>query len=455
MVVEGPGRRETVVSFDADRISSDGGLFLLQELERRTGILRRASECFDDQRNPALIEHTACELVSQRILGIVLGYEDLIDHDSLRVDPLLASVVGKVDPMGKNRRVERDKGKALAGRNTLNRLELSASGGDGRYKKILLRDGAFDQFFLETFLASESPAPGGIIIDLDATNDPVHGEQEGRFFHGYYDEYCFLPLYAFCGDHLLLADLRTADQGPTVNLVSRLEMIVNGIREKWPEVQITFRGDAAFSVDELMSWCEENGHGYVFGLQKNSRLLKKIADELEEAKLEAEETGQASRVFKEFQYKTLDSWSRERRVIAKAEHLQGKSNPRFIVTNDFPDSHARALYEIVYCARGDMENRIKEQQLYLFADRTSCHELVANQLRLWLHSAAYVFMQAFRQLALEGTELERSHSHTIREKLFKIGALIKVTCRNIQVRLSESFPFKELLAAAWRNLATH
>lgn len=455
-VFEGPGNRVTVATFDSQYVSSDGGAVLLKEVEAKTGILEQFSQCFEDRRNPDRIEHTVKELLSQRVFAIALGYEDLIDHDRLRVDPLLAALAGKEDLTGETRERERDRGKPLAGKSTLNRLELSACGGDGRYKKILPDEAAIDQFFLNTFFQAYGSKPCRIIIDLDATDDPVHGEQEGRFFHGYYDAYCFRPLYAFCGDHLLLADLRTADRGPAVGVAERLEGLVASIRKEWPDVEIVFRGDSDFSTDELMTFCEQRGLDYVFGVARNSRLVEMVAGELERAGALAKKAKEARRIFKDLRYQTRESWSKERRVVAKAEGLPGgKSNPRFVVTTFSKERFkAQVLYEFVYCARGDMENRIKEQQLYLFADRTSCHAFRANQLRLWLHSVAYVLMEALRRLGLEGTELERAQCHTIREKLFKVGALIKVSVRRLLVSMSESYPFRALFARIAQRLAS-
>jgi hypothetical protein len=441
---QGVGRRSVVASFDGGTLTSDGGVLLLGEVERRRGILRRFAACFRDHRNPSMIEHRVEELVSQRVLGLALSYEDLQDHDELRTDPLLATVVGKSDPTGQSRRQEQDRGKPLAGKSTLNRLEWGAVTQD-RYRKITLDIEAVDRFFVEVFLSAHKQAPAQIILDLDATDDPLHGGQEGRFFHGYYGGYCYLPLYIFSGSHLLCARLRRANVDAAAGAVAEVQRIVAQIRSRWPQVQIILRGDSGFAREELMAWCEQSGSDFIFGLARNARLQQELDGELEEARARFEESGQAERVFKDFVYTTRKSWSRRRRVIGKAEHLPQGANPRFVVTSlSAEDWPAAALYEQLYCARGEMENRIKEQQLCLFADRTSSHFLASNQVRLWFSSVAYILLNELRRLGLEGTQLARARCDTIRNKLLKIGAQVRVTVRRVWVHLADSYPYAAL-----------
>ena len=395
------------------------------------------------------------DLVAQRVFALALGYEDLNDHDALRHDPLLAVLVGKSDPTGKDRRCPRDRGKSLAGKSTLNRLELTPTGAKrkSRYKKIVARHRDMEAFFAEMFLALHPTPPKEIVLDLDATDDPIHGRQLGRFFHGYYNNYCYLPLYIFCGEHLLCAKLRPSDIDGAAGSVKQLAMIVERIRRQWPDVRIVVRGDGGFCREPLIRWCDENRVDYVLGLAKNARLTRILGGEMYEAKLLFEATGQPSRVFKDFTYRTRKSWSRERRVVGKAEHLSKGSNPRFVVTSLSADEFdARALYEDVYCAQGEMENRIKEQQLCLFADRTSCATMRANQLRLWLSSVAYTLLVALRQFGLQGTEMCRARCDTIRLKLLKLGALVRTTVRRVWISFSESWPYRRLFAQVYENL---
>jgi len=442
--------------FDGGDITTDGGGLLLREVEQRTGIIRKFAACFRDYRDARFIEHTVEELVAQRIYGISLGYEDLNDHDQLRLDPALAVIVGKQDPKGEYRRAEQDRGKALAGKSTLNRLELTgveAIGAD-RYKKIGRDDAAIDQLLVGHFLEAHDRAPVQIILDVDATDDPIHGHQEGRFFHGYYDCYCYLPLYIFCGEFLLSAQLRSADIDPAKGALTDLKRVVAQIRRMWPRVHILVRGDSGFCRDAIMDWCERQGIDYVFGLAKNPRLLKEIEEELKAAETESVRTGTMARIFKNLRYRTLeDTWSRTRRVVAKAEHLNKGSNPRFVVTSLAPRLFpAAVLYETIYCARGEMENRIKEQQLGMFADRTSTATMRGNQLRLYFSSIAYILMHDLRRLALKGTDLERAQCTTIRLKLLKIGAQIHLTVRRVWIRMAAGYPYKEAFQQAFDNL---
>jgi hypothetical protein len=451
----GLGRRAVVGKFDGGKISSDSGGLLLREVEQRTHILKRLAGCFVDHRDPDQIEHTVESLIKQRVMGLALGYEDLNDHDALRHDPLLALLSDVADPTGQDRRRAQDKGCALAGKSTLNRLELTPLDADAasRYKKIVTCPAAMDELLVALFLEAYEAPPAEIILDADATDDPLHGHQEGRFFHGYYRRYCYLPLYIFCGEHLLCARLRKADQDGAAGTQEELERIIGRIRRTWPDVRIIVRGDSGFCRDDLMGWCEAHGVEYVVGLAKNSRLKAAIAEEMVEAKVQYEATGQAARVFKDFRYRTRTSWSCERRVIGKAEYLAKGENPRFVVTSLPANAlDARAVYEDLYCARGDMENRIKEQQLALFADRTSTHAMRSNQLRLYFSSFAYVLMQTLRRLGLHGTSMAKAQCDTIRLKLFKIGAHIRLSVRRVCIAFSESYPYTELFRHILRKL---
>jgi len=342
----------------------------------------------------------------------------------------------------------------LAGKSTLNRLELTgeAVSEEERYKKIAMDQAAVDRLLVDVFLQAHREPPQEIVLDLDATDDPVHGNQEGRFFHGYYGRYCYLPLYIFCRDFLLGARLRPSNIDASAGSREELERIVTQIRQAWPEVKITLRGDAGFCREELMVWCEQNRVNYVLGLAKNERLKAAIAPDLEQAAAAYAATGQAARVFQEFTYQTRESWSRARRVIAKAEHLEKGSNPRFVVTSLSPQVwEARALYEELYCARGEMENRIKEQ-LSLFADRTSTAFLRSNQVRLYFSSVAYLLVEALRRLGLAGTEWAHAQCDTLRLKLLKIGALIRITVRKVWVSLAEGYPYAGLFAQVYARL---
>ena len=430
--------------FDGGAITTEGGGLLLREVEKRIGIVRQFAACFRDYRNADLIEHTVEELVAQRVYGLALGYEDLNDHEELRKDPLLAVLVEKSDPVGE----------LLAGKSTLNRLELtpSTASAKARYKKIVADHAAVDRLFVDVFLAAHPQAPPQIILDLDATDDPLHGNQEGRFFHGYYGHYCYLPLYIFCGEFLLGARLRPSNIDASAGSLEELQRIVKQIRAVWPEVRILVRGDSGFCREELMAWCEAESVDYVLGLAKNERLKAEIKKELRKAKRQYHETGRAARFFREFYYQTRKSWSRRRRVVAKAEHLEKGENPRFVVTSltaeEWP---APALYEELYCARGEMENRIKEQ-LMLFADRTSTAYLRSNQLRLYFSSVAYVLLQMLRRLGLAGTELAKAQCATMRLKLLKIGALIRISVRKVWVSLAGGYPYVALFRQVHEKL---
>lgn len=449
------GGREVTARFDGGTITSDAGALLLREVEARSRIVARFAECFDDFRNSEKCEFTVAELLKQRIFAICLGYEDLNDHEELRRDPLLAVLAGRQDPTGQDRADARDRGAPLAGKSTLNRLELTPARAHekSRYKKIAARHGKIDEFFVETFLELTDEAPEQVILDLDATDDPLHGHQLGRFFHGYYDGYCYLPLYIFCGEQLLCAKLRPSDIDGSAGALKQVARITEQLRRRWPLVKIILRADSGFCREPLMAWCEEHGVDYVFGLAKNARLVRAIGGELHEAQQTFAATGQAARVFRDFEYRTRKSWTRARRVVGKAEHLAKGANPRFVVTSLSSERFAaQPLYEELYCARGEMENRIKEQQLCLFADRTSCQTMRANQMRLWLSSVAYVVLQTLRQHGLRDTPLAKARCDTLRLKLLKIGAQVRVTVRRVWFSLAESYPYQALFAQVFDNL---
>lgn len=455
MEFQGLERRSVQAAFDGGPISSDGGALLLRELDGRLGITSRLSQCFTDYRRADLVEHSLVELLRQRIYGLALGYEDLNDHDDLLRDPLLALSVGKRDPEGLQRRNEQDRGKGLASSKTLNRLELTPgdANGQSRYKKIVCHASRVEALLVELFLDSFSQAPEEIVLDFDATDDPVHGNQEGRFFHGYYGCYCYLPLYVTCGDQVLVAKLRTSDRDASDGAVEVLADLAQRIRARWPKVRIVVRADSGFARDGLMEWCETHQAHYLLGLAKNPRLLQKIGNELVQARALYEQTGAAARVFTQFHWTTRKSWSRPRRVVAKAEHLEKGANPRFIVTN-LPQEHAdsKTLYEDLYCARGDMENRIKEQQLDLFADRTSTQSFTANQLRLWLSTYAYALLSALRRVALQTTRLAHATCGSIRLKLLKIGAQVTMSVRRFVIHLASACPYQDVFQGAWRTI---
>jgi hypothetical protein len=438
---EASGKREIVARFDGGTISSDGGAFLLRQTDRRLNLLPRLSDCFLDGRNQHLIEHTVAEMLAQRVYGIALGYEDLNDHEQLRKDPVFGILAGREEP-----------DTPLAGKSTLNRMEMGAGTKD-RYKKITFWKDAIDELLVKVFVESHGNAPAEIVLDVDTTDLPLHGKQEGRFFHGYYDNYCYLPLYIFSRDHLLCSRLREANHDAAFGCLAEIKKIVEQIRMSWPEVKIVLRGDSGFCRNELMNWCEAQGVDFVFGLARNQRLRKIIGAEMHEATESWNRTGKPARVFTEFEYRTKKTkkggWDRERRVVAKAEHIDGKENPRFVVTSLTDES--RKLYEEIYCARGDMENRIKEQ-FSLFADRVSAETMRANQMRLYLSAMAYVLVSGLRRLGLKGTELAEAQVSTIRTRLLKIGAQIRVTVRKVWVSMASSYPWQNLYQEVWQNL---
>ena len=441
---EALGSREIVARFDGGTMSSDGGAFLLRQADRRLNLLPRLAECFFDGRNQALIDHSILEMLSQRIYGLALGYEDINDHEQLRTDPVFGILAG---------REELDE--PLAGKSTLNRMELGAGAKD-RYKKITFWKDALDELLVKVFIESHDNAPAEIILDVDTTDLPLHGKQEGRFFHGYYDNYCYLPLYIFCGEHVLCARLREANHDAAFGSLQEIQRIVAQIREAWPATKIILRGDSGFCRNQLMSWCENNSVNFVFGLARNQRLRKIIGAQMHAATQQWNQTGKPARVFSEFSYQTKKTkkggWDRERRVVAKAEHIDGKENPRFVVTSLKGEAGAaQALYEELYCARGDMENRIKEQ-FSLFADRVSAETMRANQMRLYLSTMTYILVSGLRRLGLKGTELAEAQVSTIRTKLLKIGAQIRVTVRKVWISMASSYPWQKLYQQVWANL---
>jgi hypothetical protein len=422
-----------VAGFDGGAITSDAGAMLVRAADHAIRLTERFATCFHDARRQHLIEHEVETLLGQRVFGIALGYEDLNDHDELRHDPMMAVLAGKLE-------ARREDCAPVAGKSTLNRLELSRLE-PSRYHKISHNPIAIKRLMVELFLEAHERAPRAIILDLDATDDPVHGAQEGRFFHGYYDGYCYLPLYVFCGRHLLAAKLRPASMDAAAGAVQEVARIVAQIRQRWPHVRILLRADSGFARDELMAWCEAHGVDFVFGLQQNERLVAEIASELARAEARSRRSGKPARCFKEFKWQTRRSWSRERRVVAKAEFTNDEANPRFVVTSlSRAECKPKFLYEKVYCARGEMENRIKECQLDLYADRTSAATMRANQLRLWLASFAYILLCAVRRIGLHHTPFAKASCGTIRLKLLKIGALVRVSVRRIKIAMASSCP---------------
>jgi Transposase DDE domain group 1 len=431
---EAVGRRSVVAQFDGGTITSNAGALLLRQVDRGLGLIRRFARCFTDRRDLRYVEHSVETLVGQRVFGLALGYEDLNDHDELRKDPVFAVMAGKLKP------VLRTDCEPVAGKSTLNRLEHTPKRNGAKYHKIDCNGEDVDGLFVDLFLESHKRAPGQIVLDLDATDIPLHGHQEGRFFHGYYDSYCYLPLYVFCGRDLLLAKLRRSNIDASAGAVEEIARIVARIRRRWPRVRIMLRADSGFAREALMHWCETNGVDYVFGLARNSRLEDAIAKELVQAERRCAATGKAARLFRDFRYRTLDSWSRERRVVGKAEHTRQGANPRFVVTSlRRAACKARTLYEDLYCARGEAENRIGEQ-FELWADRASSATMAANQLRLWFAAIAYILVNAMRRIALRDTQFADAAVATIRLKLLKLGARVCTSVRRIHFAIASSCP---------------
>ncbi|MGE0769008.1 MAG: IS1380 family transposase [Hyphomicrobiaceae bacterium] len=439
--------RQVVGAFDGGAITSDAGALLLGQTDKAIGLVSRLAGCFQDGRNPAFTVHELAAMLRQRIFGIALGYEDIVDHDQLRHDPVLGVLGGTLT-------AKRSDCAPLAGKSTLNRLEHAAKVGTDPYHKITHDPAAMERLFVTMMTEAHDEPPRRLIIDLDATHDPIHGEQEGRHFNAFYDCYCYLPLYIFAGRHLLAAKLRSADKDAADGARDEVARIVAQIREGWPDVRIILRADSGFARDELMEWCEENGVDFIFGLARNVRLVGAIKRELVLARRASRRSGRAERRFAVLDdWDTRDGWATPRKVVAKAEWLDDKANPRFVVTSlHWSDGDARQLYEDVYCARGEMENRIKECQADLFAGRTSAASMRANQLRLWFAAFAYVVLAALRRIGLADTELAQATCGTIRLKLLKIGALITKSVRRVKIAFASSCPHQVTFAIAHDRL---
>ena len=443
---EAVGRHAVVAQFDGGTITSNAGALLLRQVDRGLGLIRRFARCFTDRRDSRYVEHSVETLVGQRVFGLALGYEELNDHDELRKDPVFAVLAGKLKP------VLRTDCAPVGGKSTLNRLEHTPKRDGAKYHKIDCNGDDVDALFVDVFLETRKRAPGQIVLDLDATDIPLHGDQEGRFFHGYYDNYCYLPLYVFCGRDLLLARLRRSNIDASAGAVEAIAQIVARIRRKWPRVRIMLRADSGFAREALMHWCETNRVDYVFGLARNQRLEEAIAAQLSQAKRRCAATAKAVRLFRDFRYSTLDSWSRERRVVGKAEHTPQGANPRFVVTSLRRAAYdARALYEDLYCARGEAENRIGEQ-FELWADRVSSATMAANQLRLWFSAIAYVLVNAMRRIALRDTQFADAAVATIRLKLLKLGARVCISARRVHFAIASSCPNQHEFEATYLAL---
>jgi len=436
-------KRRVEAAFDGGVMTSNAGDLLLWRLDQGMDLSKRVAACFSDRRDPARIEHALQSMIAQRVHGIALGMEDLIDHHQFRHDPVVQVLTGKTE-------AKRSDCAVGAGQHTLNRLENAPLEGVDRHHKITVDETRIEKLFLDLFLDAKGKTPKEfVIIDFDATDFPLHGRQEDRFFHGYYDTHCYLPLYAFCGGHLLAAKLRPSNIDGSAGTLEEIIRIVAHLRSRWPRVKILIRGDSGFARDAIMTWCEENKVDFLFGMARNERLQKILAPELAEAKRQSAESGKAARVFKDFRYRTLTSWTTSRRVVGKAEQTLLGSNPRFVVTSLAPEAHeAKPLYENLYCARGDMENRIKEQQLGLFADRMSAHAMRANQIRLWLASFAYVLIHQFRRVGLRWGRLANAQVETIQSKIFKVAAWVRISVRRIRFGMASSHPWQQEFALA-------
>jgi len=454
LIFEGVGRRRVEADFSAGQVSSDGGVLLVREADRRIGLSERMSECFVDYRDSKQVEHSVKELIRQRVYSLALGYEDVNDHELLSRDPLLATAIGKKDPQGKNRRSSKHRGVAAASASTLSRIDRTAAeaNSQSRYEKVVCDFDKLSSCFVQTFIKSHQRAPERLILDVDPTDIQLHGNQERRFYHGYYGHYCYLPMYLFCGDYPLSVKLRPSNIDGSLGVVEFLQPVVKQIREAFPAVHLIIRADSGFCREELMTWCEQNGIDYLLGMVKNVRLQDALSKPMERARRQYLRTGQTARYFAEFRYQTHKSWTRARRVVGKAEHMDKGANPRFVVTSLLARQYEkRYLYEQLYCARGEMENRIKEQ-LDLFADRASCHCFRANEIRLWWSMAAHLLVVVIRRYALSNTHLEKAQAPTLRTRLFKVGAVLSVSVRRVYVRLSSAFPLQQLFAQVLQRL---
>jgi hypothetical protein len=448
------GRRRLEADFSGGQVSSDGGGLLLREADLRLRLTEQIADCFVDWRREELVEHSVRELVAQRVYALALGYEDLNDHESLSRDPLLASCVGKTDPEGRLRECRKHRGQGLASASTLGRVERTKAEADrsSRYDKVVCDFDALRRTFVQLFIESFDAPPKRLVLDVDPTDIALHGQQEQRFYHGYYGHYCYLPMYLFCGDFPLAVKLRPSNIDGSLGVVELLEPVVEQLRAAFPRVQLVVRADSGFCREQLMAWCEQHGVEYVLGMAQNDRLTAAIGKQMQQARREHLQTGKPARRFRSFGYRTRNSWSRSRRVVGKAEHLDKGANPRFVVTSfSATQCEKRCLYEKLYCARGEMENRIKEQ-LELFADRASCHTFRGNEIRLWWAMAAHLLVTMIRRLALKGTALENAQAPTLRAKLLKIGALVRISVRRVYVRLSSAFPLQQLFALALQRL---
>ena len=454
LIFEGVGRRRVEADFSGGQVSSDGGVLLVREADRRIGLSERMSECFVDYRDGKQAEHSVKELIRQRVYALALGYEDVNDHELLSRDPLLATAIGKQDPGGQNRRSSKHRGVAAASASTLARIDRTQADANSksRYEKVVCDFDKLRSCFVQTFIRSFQRVPERLILDVDPTDIQLHGNQEQRFYHGYYGHYCYLPMYLFCGDYPLSVKLRPSNIDGSLGVVQFLQPVVEQIREAFPAVHLIIRADSGFCREELMAWCEHNGIDYVLGMAKNARLQNALSKQLERARRQYLRTGQTARYFTEFRYQTRNSWTRARRVVGKAEHMDKGANPRFVVTSLLAREYEkRYLYEQLYCARGEMENRIKEQ-LDLFADRASCHSFRGNEIRLWWAMAAHLLVVVIRREALSGTQLQKAQAPTLRMRLLKIGAVVSVSVRRVYVRLSSAFPLQQLFALILQRL---
>ena len=456
--------RKVTVDFAGGYLSSDGGGLFLREVEERHRIIHKLCECFTDHRHQGYTDHKVRELVAQRINALALGYEDLNDHDRLRLDPVHALLAGKEDLTGEQRVLERDKGYGLAGRSTLNRLELGGCGRDERYHKIEPQPEQIETLLIAEGVKAIPRKSRQIVLDFDATDDPLHGRQEGAYFHAYYKSYCYLPLYCFCGNIPLWAQLRDCKRDASKGTVAALGKIVPAIRRRFGRrVRIIVRADSGFAREAILSWCEQHGLYYCIGFARNPKVASMLAGTFEQLheRIDEDELRIPARQFVEFGYRTQNSWSRFRRMVGKAEVLDKGDNPRFVVTNlpargfpgEDPERFAPArLYERFYCARGDMENRIKEQQLDLFADRTSTHWEASNQLRLWFSAFAHLILSRLQAEVLKGTQWARASIGQIRLKLFKIAARVRISSRRVHFELASAYPWREDFRRAHANL---